>query len=98
MTTKNRAITVKQLRLILDSLGTLGEVDCFVQTPIGRSSKHFRIQRGGYFTVVNEIDGSYGDYNSIEEMLELNEFIRKAFENEAFGIYSYEIERFKGIL
>lgn len=98
MTAKNKIITVEQLRLILDSLGTLGEVDCFIQTPIGRSSKHIRIQRGNYFTVVNEIDNSYDDYRTVEEMLNLNEFIRKAFDNEAFGIYGYEIKRFKEIL
>jgi len=83
----------EQLKKLIEKLEAGDQLDCFLLTRMGRSSKTF-IKSEDEFTVVHEIDGSSDFYESFEQMMKSkNTNIPEALDKGAFYLFSYESNR-----
>ena len=91
---KHIKLNREQLKKLLEGSS---QIDCFLLTGIGRSSKTFIKAEDG-FLVVHEIDGTSTFFKGIEQMMKSKKTnIPEALDKGAFYLYEYEAEKFEKI-
>ena len=84
---------IKNLKHLTELCKGRSQLDCFVWLGgMLRSSKTLLMQSDGKVTVINEIDDSEDNFESLEQMTKKHATIRRALKGKAFFVHGYELK------